>query len=116
MAETIAESARKASAGSWRKPRMKIYDYNQVSNFFYIFTYLLNIFAGMTVGICEMARIWIIVVKWNEWNIIIDIKVSSTKSIKICLSWHSLHSYYSLENSSLLHDWNIAISIFQVLK
>jgi len=29
MAETIAESARKASAGSWRKPRMKIYDYNQ---------------------------------------------------------------------------------------
>ena len=31
MAETIAESARKASAGSWRKPRMKIYDYNQVS-------------------------------------------------------------------------------------
>ena len=34
MAETIAESARKASAGSWRKPRMKIYDYNQVSYFF----------------------------------------------------------------------------------
>ena len=30
MAESIAESARKASAGSWRKPRMKIYDYNQV--------------------------------------------------------------------------------------
>ena len=30
MADTIAESARKASAGSWRKPRMKIYDYNQV--------------------------------------------------------------------------------------
>merc|ERR1712110_1261284 len=29
MAESIAESARKASAGSWRKPRMKIYDYNQ---------------------------------------------------------------------------------------
>jgi len=29
MADTIAESARKASAGSWRKPRMKIYDYNQ---------------------------------------------------------------------------------------
>ena len=33
MADTIAESARKASAGSWRKPRMKIYDYNQVSQF-----------------------------------------------------------------------------------
>jgi len=29
MADTIADSARKASAGSWRKPRMKIYDYNQ---------------------------------------------------------------------------------------
>ena len=36
MAETIAESARKASAGSWRKPRMKIYDYNQVSFLFHI--------------------------------------------------------------------------------
>ena len=31
MADSIAESARRASAGSWRKPRMKIYDYNQVS-------------------------------------------------------------------------------------
>jgi len=29
MADAIADSARKASAGSWRKPRMKIYDYNQ---------------------------------------------------------------------------------------
>ena len=34
MADSIAESARKASAGSWRKPRMKIYDYNQVSQIF----------------------------------------------------------------------------------
>ena len=39
MAETIAESARKASAGSWRKPRMKIYDYNQVSYLLHIYIY-----------------------------------------------------------------------------
>jgi hypothetical protein len=31
LAESYAETARKASAGTWRKPRMKIYDYNQVS-------------------------------------------------------------------------------------
>ena len=30
MVDTIAESARKASAGTWRKPRVRIYDYNQV--------------------------------------------------------------------------------------
>jgi len=29
MVDTIAESARKASAGTWRKPRVRIYDYNQ---------------------------------------------------------------------------------------
>jgi len=29
MADSIAESARKASAGTWRKPRVRIYDYNQ---------------------------------------------------------------------------------------
>ena len=45
MAETIAESARKASAGSWRKPRMKIYDYNQVS-FFFTYLHIYLIFCG----------------------------------------------------------------------
>jgi hypothetical protein len=30
MAASIADTARKASAGTWRKPRMKVYDYNQV--------------------------------------------------------------------------------------
>ena len=30
MVDSIAESARKASAGTWRKPRVRIYDYNQV--------------------------------------------------------------------------------------
>merc|ERR1712051_177842 len=29
MVDSIAESARKASAGTWRKPRVRIYDYNQ---------------------------------------------------------------------------------------
>ncbi|TRY80444.1 hypothetical protein TCAL_03001 [Tigriopus californicus] len=29
VAETFAEAARKASNGNWRKPRAKIYDYNQ---------------------------------------------------------------------------------------
>lgn len=29
MATSIADTARKASAGQWRKPRMKVYDYNQ---------------------------------------------------------------------------------------
>jgi hypothetical protein len=29
MAASIADTARKASAGTWRKPRMKVYDYNQ---------------------------------------------------------------------------------------
>ena len=33
MVDSIAESARKASAGTWRKPRVRIYDYNQVSFF-----------------------------------------------------------------------------------
>ncbi len=28
-AESYAEAARKAAGGTWRKPRMKIYDYNQ---------------------------------------------------------------------------------------
>ena len=32
LAGTYAETARKASNGNWRKPRMKIYDYNQVRN------------------------------------------------------------------------------------
>lgn len=59
----------------------------------------------MAVGICEMLRIWIIVVKWSEWDIIIDIKVSFTKRIKICLSWHSVNSYYSIVNFSLRHDY-----------
>jgi hypothetical protein len=31
MADSIAESARKASACTWRKPRVRIYDYNQAS-------------------------------------------------------------------------------------
>jgi hypothetical protein len=30
MAVSFADTARKASAGQWRKPRMKVYDYNQV--------------------------------------------------------------------------------------
>merc|ERR1712079_336970 len=29
MVDSIAESARKASAGTWRKPRVRVYDYNQ---------------------------------------------------------------------------------------
>ena len=37
MVDSIAESARKASAGTWRKPRVRIYDYNQVSLFFETF-------------------------------------------------------------------------------
>ena len=39
MVDSIAESARKASAGTWRKPRVRIYDYNQVSPFFEPFTF-----------------------------------------------------------------------------
>jgi hypothetical protein len=29
MVDSIADSARRASAGTWRKPRVRIYDYNQ---------------------------------------------------------------------------------------
>ena len=35
MVDSIAESARKASAGTWRKPRVRIYDYNQVCHFIF---------------------------------------------------------------------------------
>ena len=60
MAETIAESARKASAGSWRKPRMKIYDYNQVSFFFtYLLIYLIFLWKWQ----------WEFV-KWREYELL----------------------------------------------
>ena len=31
MVDSIGDTARKASAGTWRKPRVRIYDYNNVS-------------------------------------------------------------------------------------
>ena len=37
MVDSIGDTARKASAGTWRKPRVRIYDYNNVSTPFCAF-------------------------------------------------------------------------------
>ena len=50
MVDSIGDTARKASAGTWRKPRVRIYDYNNVSTPFVLFWAMSNLFV--------LDRIW----------------------------------------------------------
>ena len=50
MVDSIGDTARKASAGTWRKPRVRIYDYNNVSTPFVLFWAMSKLFV--------LDRIW----------------------------------------------------------